>query len=97
MDSGESSLNEEIKSQTKTMFGYRDKLKTLKKTELQYLLEYNNEEIPPGTDRVFDFKLFIPIRPDQLYFLTDFRSISRCNDIWCTRTMQRMQNWTICI
>ena len=42
-----------IKKQNKLMYKYRDQLKNvLKRKDLQYLLEYNDQDIPPGEDRV---------------------------------------------
>ena len=42
-----------IKKQNKLMYKYRDQLKNvLKKKDLQYLLEYNDQDIPSGEDRV---------------------------------------------
>lgn len=42
-----------IKKQNKLMYKYRDQLKkALKKKDLQYLLEYNDQDIPPGEERV---------------------------------------------
>jgi len=46
---------EEMKKQNKKMFYYRDLLqKGLKKKDLEGLLEYNNQEIPVGQDRMLD-------------------------------------------
>jgi hypothetical protein len=43
----------EIKDQSKLMYKYRDQLKKhLKKKDLQYLLEYNEQDVPSGEDRV---------------------------------------------
>merc|ERR1719319_776549 len=46
---------EEMKKHNKKMFYYRDLLdKNLKKKELENLLEYNNQEVPVGQDRMLD-------------------------------------------
>jgi len=42
-----------IKKQNKLMYKYRDQLKNvLKKKDLQYLLGYNDQDMPSGDDRV---------------------------------------------
>jgi poly [ADP-ribose] polymerase len=42
-----------IKKQNNLMYKYRDQLKKiLKKKDLQYLLEYNDQDIPSGEERV---------------------------------------------
>lgn len=44
---------DKIKKQNKLIYKYRDQLKNvLKKKDLQYLLEYNDQDIPSGEDRV---------------------------------------------
>ncbi|CAH2012006.1 unnamed protein product [Acanthoscelides obtectus] len=46
---------EEYRKQNKIMFGYRDALaKHLDNKEMSYLLEYNDQEVPPGKDRILD-------------------------------------------
>jgi len=46
---------EEMKKQNKRMFYYRDLLqKYLKKKEMETLLEYNNQEVPVGEERMLD-------------------------------------------
>jgi hypothetical protein len=48
-----SDKEDKIKEQNKLMYKYRDQLKkVLKKKDLQYLLEYNDQDIPSGEDRV---------------------------------------------
>ncbi|XP_047097726.1 LOW QUALITY PROTEIN: poly [ADP-ribose] polymerase [Schistocerca piceifrons] len=48
-------LEKELKAQNKIMFGYRDKLKNeLKKPQLTQLLEYNDQEVPVGTEPMLD-------------------------------------------
>ena len=42
----------EMKKQNELMFKYRDNLKDLSKSELHDLLEYNDQEIPEGEERV---------------------------------------------
>ena len=43
----------EMKKQNKVMFEYRDQLKSqLQKKDLQELLEYNDQDIPPGHEKV---------------------------------------------
>jgi hypothetical protein len=43
----------EIKEQSKQMYKYRDQLKKdLKKMDLQCLLEYNDQDVPVGEDKV---------------------------------------------
>ena len=52
-DSEEVKKKEEVKKQNKKIFHYRDSLESsLKKNELQELLEYNKQEIPVGNDNV---------------------------------------------
>jgi hypothetical protein len=42
-----------IKQQNKLMYKYRDQLKkALKKKDLEYLLGYNDQDMPSGEDRV---------------------------------------------
>jgi len=41
-----------IKKQNKLMYKYRDQLKKVLKKDLQYLLEYNDQDIPSGEERV---------------------------------------------
>jgi uncharacterized protein with gpF-like domain len=42
-----------IKKQNKIIYKYRDQLKkVLKRKDLQYLLEYNDQDIPSGEERV---------------------------------------------
>ena len=41
-----------VRKQNKKMFKLRDQLKTLKKKELFYLLEHNDQYIPPGESNV---------------------------------------------
>lgn len=43
-----------IKIQSKNMFKIRDNLETLKPKNLQDLLEFNHQQIPPGKDRCLD-------------------------------------------
>lgn len=46
---------EGMKKQNKTMFGYRDKLKSqLKKKDLERLLQHNRQEVPSGEERMLD-------------------------------------------
>jgi hypothetical protein len=48
-----SGKEDKIKEQSKLMYKYRDQLKkALRKKDLQYLLEYNDQDIPSGEDRV---------------------------------------------
>jgi hypothetical protein len=43
----------EIKEQSEEMYKYRDQLKKdLKKKDLQCLLEYNDQDVPAGKDKV---------------------------------------------
>jgi hypothetical protein len=43
----------EIKQQSKIMYKYRDQLKKeLRKNDLQDLLEYNDQDVPAGEERV---------------------------------------------
>lgn len=47
--------DEAMKKQNKIMFKYRDQLKErLKKKELQELLEYNDQEVPTGPEKMLD-------------------------------------------
>jgi len=43
-----------MKTQSKNIFNIRDNLETLKPKNLQELLEYNHQQIPPGKDRCLD-------------------------------------------
>lgn len=46
-------LEKTMKEQNKIMFKYRDSLKKyLTKNQLAELLQYNQQEVPPGEDRV---------------------------------------------
>lgn len=45
-------MKKKLKKQNDAMFKYHDLLQSLKKTELQLLLEYNKQEIPEGSSRV---------------------------------------------
>lgn len=57
-----------LKKQNETMFYYYDHLKTLPKKELELLLEYNDQQIPPGTDGVSLWELlFLLIVIEELY------------------------------
>jgi poly [ADP-ribose] polymerase 1 len=43
-----------MKTQSKKIFKIRDNLETLKQKNLQDLLEFNHQQIPPGKDRLLD-------------------------------------------
>ncbi len=43
---------EKLKKQMKKMYYYRDMLEKLDKKELVELLEYNDQEVPTGNDKV---------------------------------------------
>ena len=59
-DDEEQKKKEDIKKQNKKIFHYRDNLeRSLKKNELQELLEYNKQEIPTGNDKVNVIQIFI--------------------------------------
>jgi hypothetical protein len=48
-----SDKEDKIKKQNKLIYKHRDQLKkVLKKKDLQYLLEYNDQDVPSGEDRV---------------------------------------------
>ena len=42
----------QLKKQSQLIFGFRDKLKSLGKSEMQLLLEENEQDIPQGEERV---------------------------------------------
>jgi hypothetical protein len=44
--------DEKLKKQNKLIFKYHDSLKTFSKSQLTSLLEHNDQEVPPGVDRV---------------------------------------------
>lgn len=43
---------DEIKKQNRILYQYRDQLEILSKHELQILLEFNDQQIPPGLSEV---------------------------------------------
>lgn len=52
-DEVDGKLSKDLKEQSELIFNYRDQLKTnLKRKDLQYLLEYNDQEIPAGDEQV---------------------------------------------
>ncbi|XP_017778505.1 PREDICTED: poly [ADP-ribose] polymerase [Nicrophorus vespilloides] len=63
----EDPLDKELIKQNKKMYMYKDNLKTLKKSELQLLLEANTQVIPPGEaeilNRLADVMTFGTLRP----------------------------------
>uniref|UniRef100_A0A2Z5U1X2 Poly [ADP-ribose] polymerase n=1 Tax=Reticulitermes speratus TaxID=60591 RepID=A0A2Z5U1X2_9NEOP len=66
-----SDKEDKIKEQNKLMYKYRDQLKkVLKKKDLQYLLEYNDQDIPSGEDRMLD----------RLSDIMTFGALGRCDE-----------------
>lgn len=51
-DAEEKEMKEQIKKQNKILYKYRDDLEQLTKSELQALLEFNNQHIPSGRSEV---------------------------------------------
>ncbi|XP_060519943.1 poly [ADP-ribose] polymerase [Cylas formicarius] len=46
--------DKEYREQNKIIFGYRDKLKDLSKPQMVALLEFNDQDVPQGVDRMLD-------------------------------------------
>lgn len=53
-DAGEKEMKEQIKKQNKILYKYRDELEQLSKSDLQALLEHNDQHIPAGKSEVLD-------------------------------------------
>jgi len=69
-----SDKDDAIKKQNKLMYKHRDQLKTLlKKKDLQYLLEYNDQDIPSGEERVCI--AFYYLCMSQTIYLTNCRLV----------------------
>ena len=60
-DTEEKEKKEEIKKQNKIMYKYRDELEQLSKQELKSLLEFNDQQIPPGKSEVYFFALLFSL------------------------------------
>lgn len=82
---------EEIKKQNKIMFKHRDELEKLSKQELLLLLEYNDQDAPPGISEVcFQLLFALPFQRIALSF-SETRSPCRYHDVRIPWKMQGMQ------
>ncbi|PNF21175.1 Poly [ADP-ribose] polymerase [Cryptotermes secundus] len=91
------SSNAAIREQSKIMYKYRDQLKKeLRKSDLQDLLEYNDQEVPVGEERMLD----------RLSDIMTFGALKRCDEckggqfVFCSgvgyQCLGDLTEWTKC-